>query len=213
MPWFYAGTDAKPVGPISLEELHARHHAGTVSPDTYVIEYVGQPGDHREWKRYRDLFSTQPALSPSPLPPPAPPAPHLPPPFPQPPAAHVSTPPRFSPTTFAHAAPPPQILPHKRTNPWCSWGFGIGLASLILLIFTCGLSSLLALPGLVISGIGLYKVQHDTTQSGNRLAISGLLLSLVTIVITAIIFSVALPIILKSHGLITTTEQSTTDSE
>ena len=42
MPWYYAGPEAKPVGPLSVEELHARHLSGAVTAETYVIEHTGQ---------------------------------------------------------------------------------------------------------------------------------------------------------------------------
>jgi hypothetical protein len=37
MPWYYVGPDAKPVGPLSLEELQSRRLSGALSPETYVI--------------------------------------------------------------------------------------------------------------------------------------------------------------------------------
>ena len=49
MPWYYAGPEAKPVGPVSLEELHARRLSGAIQPETYVIEDTGQPDPARAW--------------------------------------------------------------------------------------------------------------------------------------------------------------------
>ena len=46
MPWYYAGPDAKPVGPVTLNELHACRVRGIVTPETYVIEHTGQPGEN-----------------------------------------------------------------------------------------------------------------------------------------------------------------------
>ncbi len=214
MPWYYAGPDAKPVGPIALEELHARRVNGTVSPETYVIEYVGEPNDARAWKRYRDVFPPTSNLSLPPLPPP--PAPLVPPPFPTA-QAH----PLFPSAALAHTQPPaiPPAGHHDphyslgTTNPWCSWGFGLSLASLILLLPSCGLTAFVAIPALIISIVGLVKVQHHRDQSGRNLAFAGLFLSGATLLITVIILIFAVPAILKGHGLITTTEQSTNDSD
>jgi len=213
MPWYYAGLDAKPVGPIALEELHARRVNGTISPETYVIEYVGQPNDSRAWKRYREVFPSSSSLSVAlPPPPPVPAMPPIPtvqphPLFPSAASAH-SQPPGFPP-----AGPHSHLYPQGRTNPWCSWGFGLSLASLILLLPTCGLTVFIAIPALFVSIMGLVKVRHDHSQTGRNLALSGLFLSGATLVLTVIIAAVAIPAILKGRGQITTTEQSTNDSE
>src|ERR1035441_2641879 len=71
MPWYYAGPEAKPVGPVTLDELHACRVNGTVKPETYVIEHTGQPSENWAWKRYQDVFPSSPSLPP--LPPPSPP--------------------------------------------------------------------------------------------------------------------------------------------
>ncbi len=63
MPWFYAGPEAKPVGPVSVEQLHANRVNGTISPDTYVIEQTGQPGATMTWRRYREAFPDSPPRS------------------------------------------------------------------------------------------------------------------------------------------------------
>jgi hypothetical protein len=213
MPWYYAGLDTKPVGPISLDELHARRMSGAVTPDTYVIEYVGAPGDARQWKRYADIFPAQttPPLAPV-LPPPPFVAPTVPP---------VQSHPLFPSAASATVRPvgpvslpghPP--IPHgHRSNPWCVWGFGLGLGSLILLLPSCGLTAFVAIPAAFVSIMGIIKVQHDTTQGGRNLAWSGLALSAATIVLIVILLIFAVPAILKGRALITTTEQSTNDSE
>src|SRR5437588_12555485 len=71
MPWYYAGPEAKPVGPVSLAELHARHLNGMISPETYIIEHTGQPNEPRVWKRYREVFPSipmdLPAIPPVPI--------------------------------------------------------------------------------------------------------------------------------------------------
>jgi len=210
MPWYYAGPDAKPVGPITLEELHARRLSGALSVETYVIEYVGQPGDPRSWRRYREVFPSSP-IQPLALPPPVTP--------PVPPVQHHPLFPSAAPVPGTGSAPSPFVAsphylpPQHRTNPWCSWGFGLSLASLILLLPSCGLTVLVALPALVACIIGLLKVKRDHLQSGRTLALSGLFLSGATLLLTLILLAVAIPAFLKGHGQITTTEQSTNDSE
>ncbi len=89
----------------------------------------------------------------------------------------------------------------------------MGLASLILLLPSCGLTSFVAIVAVGVSLVGVFKVQHDPAQSGRGLALSGLVLSAATILITVIFLIVAVPAILKGRALITTTEQSTNDSE
>ena len=212
MQWYYAGLDAKPVGPISSEELQARRLSGAVTPETYVIEYVGQPGDALAWKRYREVF---PSIAiPSPvraLPPPPPVAPPVPTqPHPLFPSASVT------PKVPVRPLPSAGHLPgfHARTtNPWCTWGFGLGLASLFLLLPSCGLTAFLAILAAGISIVGILQVQHDPAQSGRGLAFGGLALSAATILIIVIVLIIAVPSILKGRALITTTEQSTNDSD
>ena len=207
MPWYYAGLDAKPVGPISLEELHARRLVGTVLPETYVIEYTGQPSEPREWKRYRDMFPATPSQ-----PPPAPPV--LPPPPPIQP--HPLFPSAAPVPTQSSSVPPPG--PHHPNaslgtgNPWCTWGFGLGLASLILLLPSCGLTAFVALPAFFVSIIGLVQVHRHPGQTGRNLAVGGLACSILALLITVIVAAVAIPMIIKERTQ-TTTEQSTNDSE
>src|ERR1035441_5503835 len=81
MPWYYAGPEAHPVGPVTLDELHACRVNGTVKPQTYVIEHTGQPSENWAWKHYQDIFPSSPALPPLPplSPPPVPVPPVVPP--------------------------------------------------------------------------------------------------------------------------------------
>jgi len=84
---------------------------------------------------------------------------------------------------------------------------------LLLLFPSCGLTVFIAIPALIISMVGLFQVQHDHKQSGRNLAFSGLFLSGAALLITVVILAIAIPAILKGHSLITTTEQSGSDSE
>jgi len=229
MPWYYAGPDAKPVGPISLEELNGRAAAGVFSPDTYVLEHTGQPGSAPTWRRYREVFPPTPVLPPTPPPFTAPP---VPPPIVQAQPRFSYAPPPPAPVTQPHplfpsAAPvssgqprsvfPPDTRPDpfhdsvRKTNGWCQWGFWLGLASVPLLL-ACGVGSLVALVSLFLCLGGLAQVLHHQEQSGRDLALGGLLLSSFTLLLTIGFLAWAVPAILKSHGL-TVTEQSTSDSE
>lgn len=213
MPWYYAGPDAKPVGPLSLEELQARRLNGTLSPETHVIEHTGQPNAVLAWKRYRDVFPSSPVLPPLPpvfsAPPAPPPPPHAAP--PQPVAPH----PLF-PSAIATRSPvfPPDTRPDphhqvKSTNGWCKWGFVLGLAAFLFSFVCVGL--LLAVPSLLLCVMGLVQVQQKRDQSGHGLAIAGLLLSGAALLISVVILSVAIPYI-RAHEL-TVTEQTSNDSE
>lgn len=210
MPWYYAGPEAKPVGPVTLEELHALRVSGVLSPETYVIEHTGQAADAMTWKRYREAFPANPA---PPLPPPFSPVP-LPPPPPQAtkPAPHP---------LFPSAAPVHDLRPVSHqlaatsstriSNAWCQWGFWLGLASLPLLL-ACGFGALVALPALFLCVIGLVQVLHHPEQAGRGLAITGLLCAALALIITLLCLAVAVPAYLKAHGQ-TVTEQSTNDSQ
>jgi hypothetical protein len=217
MPWFYAGPEAKPVGPVSLEELQALRARGSVSPDTYVIEQTGQPAGTLAWKRYREVF---PDLPPMPAPPiPAP----VTAPLPAPPAA--ATPPAPQPhPLFPSAAPAPSHAPVftpaprpdpyyqvKRTNHCCAWGFGLGVTAIIF-AFVCGTGLLAALLSIPLCIIGLIQLSRHHEQTGQWLAIWGLVLSGFALIIALmIIIWMSMPF-LKAHGL-TVTEQTTNDSE
>jgi hypothetical protein len=60
--------------------------------------------------------------------------------------------------------------------------------------------------------MGLAKIQHNPTQGGRNLAFGGIFISGATLLIVIIIVAIAIPAILKGRGLMTTTEQSTSDS-
>lgn len=208
MAWYYAGPEARPVGPFSLEELHAQRARGVVQPETYVIEHTGQPG--LVWKRYQELFPSPPSLPPIPpvfSPPPPPP------PLPQPAAPHPLFP-SAAPISGKYSTPPlppAAQIPQDTSNTWCKWGFGLSLASLILLLPSCGLASILALPGIFVSIAGLVQVHHNR-QAGRGLGIAGLVISIFIILLTISVASLAAPSLMKSR-MQTTTEQTTSDSE
>jgi len=213
MPWYYAGPEAKPVGPLSLDELHDRRAQGILKPETYIIEHTGQPGPDWTWKRYQELFPPQaPSIPPAPslIPPPAPP---------------VGTPPTFAPhPLFPSAAPvsshppvfPPTARPDpyyavKPTNSWCAWGFGLGLASFFFSL-ACGIGLLLAVPSLLLCLVGLTQLRAHPEQGGHGLALWGLALSILSLIISLVIIVwVAVPMIKSSQT--TVTEQTSSDSE
>jgi len=213
MPWYYAGPESKPVGPLSLDELHDRRAQGIIKPETYIIEHTGQAGPDWSWKRYQELFPSQ---APS-----APPTPSLTP----PPAPPVGTPlPKAAPhPLFPSAAPvashapvfPPSARPDpyyavKPTNGWCAWGFGLGLAGFFF-SFAC-LGIFLAVPSLLLCIVGLSQLRSHPEQGGHGLALWGLTLSILSLIISlAFIVWFAVPMI-KSHQL-TVTEQTSNDSE
>ena len=215
MPWYYAGADAKPVGPISLEELQSRRLGGLVHPDTYIIEHTGLAVENMAWKRYQEVFPVAPIAPPAvPTAPPPPvattvaPAPvaQAHPLFPS--AAPIATHPSvFPPDT----RPDPYYARPKPTNAWCAWGFGLGLGGFVC-SFLCGIGLFLALPGFFLSIMGLAQVGKNPAQGGRSLAIWGLILSAIALIISAIfVYEIAGPI-LKAHGL-TVTEQTSNDSE
>jgi hypothetical protein len=219
MPWYYAGPEAKPVGPVSLEELHARRVNGVVSPETYIIEHTGQSGDPGTWKRYREIFPPAPSLPPVPLlslPPPLAVVPVQPvapsqaiPPHPLFPSAASASPQQ---PVFAPATRPDPYYQIKPTNGWCLWGFVLSLIGLFFTVFACGTGVFLALPAFFICCIALVRVHHNQTQSGRGLAIAGLLVSGFTLLIFLGIFTAfAIPAI-KGYEH-TVTEQSTNDTE
>ena len=211
MPWYYAGPEAKPVGPVTLDELHAARASGTVKPETFVIEQTGPSAEGLAWKRYQDVFPAATSL------PPLPSAPTVTPTAPTAPAAQPHPLfPSAAPATTAHTVFPPGARPDpyyhvKPTNGWCAWGFGLGLAGFFL-SFACGVGLLPALLAFPLCIVGLAKVHKHREQAGQGLAIAGLILSGFALLISLIfIISLAVPI-LKAHGL-TVTEQTSNDSE
>jgi Domain of unknown function (DUF4190) len=214
MPWYYAGPEAKPVGPISAEELHSRRAGGIISPETYVIEQTGQPLETLSWKRYQDLFPAGSAALP-PLPP-VPAFPPTPPPVPltaQPhPLFPSAAPNPLQHPAFPHAPrPDPYYGKPKPTNGYCAWGFGLGVASLVLFI-VCGLGLLPGIIAIPLCIAGLVQLHKHHEQSGKGLAIAGLVLSVLGLLLSlGVLISLTIPI-LKAHGL-TITEQTSNDSE
>ena len=67
MPWYYAGPEAKPVGPVSAEQLQGLLASGTITPETFVIEHTGPGAANLAWKRYREVFPATAVLPPIPL--------------------------------------------------------------------------------------------------------------------------------------------------
>jgi hypothetical protein len=220
MPWYYAGPEAKPVGPLSVEELDARYVSGIVTSETYVIEHTGQPSADWAWKRYREVFPTNlPPVPPAAI---LPASPAVPPPAnpPQVAAPH----PLFPSATSAsnqHPAFPADTRPDpyykiKPTNGWCAWGFGLALLALCVTLATCGiggiLALLLALPALLLCIVGLTQVHKNHEQTGQGLAIAGLVMSSVVLLIALIFILLFASNMIKAHGL-TVTEQTSNDSE
>jgi hypothetical protein len=220
MPWYYASSESKPVGPVSMEELHALRANGVVSPETYVIEHTGAPDANWSWKRYKDVFPAISGLPPVlPSIPSQPWVPPVPPSVPAP-AAHptfASAAPNPGPSFTAPPAPihsypgPDPYYRAKPTNPWCAWGFGLGLASFFLL-FACGIGVFFTVPAILLSVIGLVHVYHDRNQSGRGFAIGGLFLAGLTLLL-CVIFVVMFAHNVKRQEWTTVTEQSSIDSE
>jgi hypothetical protein len=213
MPWYYAGPEAKPVGPISVEELHACRVRGTISPETYVIEQKGQTGEPMAWKRYQEVFPANPGLPPIPT---LPPLPVTPPPAPPAPQAHPLFP-SAAPVPTQHPAFPPSPRPDpyyqkiRPTNAWCAWGYWLGLASFFF-AFACGLGVFTAPIAFVLCIVGLAQVHQHREQAGQYQAIWGLILSCIALLIAVIIIFAVDVRILKAHGL-TVPEQTSNDSE
>lgn len=208
MSWYYAGPEAKPVGPVSLEELQARRVNGLIAADTYVIEQTGQPGVVGTWRRYQEVFPPAASLPPLPLthPPALPPAP---------PAAHPLFPsaaaiparlPVYPPNVLPHAAPHGHYPVHPM-NACCAWGFGLGLAGFVL-AFVCGIGLLLSAPALIICILGFAQVQQRRDQSGGGLAIAGGVLALIGLIISIAILAYVVPLAIKEQQLSLKTQNS-----
>ncbi len=232
MPWYYAGPEAKPLGPVSAEQLQALHASGTITPETFVIEHTGAGAANLAWKRYREVFSAAALLPPIPNAPAAshptaiptgavPPAPVAPmpgtvpapnPSYPAPSGAHplfpsIVPPGTMNPATWQPAGYPP-IRP---TNAWCAWGFALSLLGFCL-AWVCGIGVIPALIAVVLCIIGLVQVNKNHTQGGLGLAITGLIFSCVALLVAVLIISWFMQPFLKAHGL-TATEQTSNDSE
>ena len=194
MPWYFAGPDAKPVGPFSVQELHERRVNGAVTPETYVLEHTGSGTQGLTWKRYREVFPTD-------LPPTTATAtPAIPAPLPGHPLF-----PSAKPAAFSNP-----YHPSRPSNAWCAWGFGLGLTGFFLSFFCIGF--FLALPSLVLCIVGLVQVRRNPAQSGQGLAVAGLILSSIAVLISLIIIaSLAVPMWKASE--LTVTEQTSNDSD
>jgi hypothetical protein len=228
MPWYYAGPEAKPLGPVSAEQLQTLLASGAITSETFVIEHTGAGAANLAWHRYREIFP--PASSLPPLPavphptaiPAAPPAPHAPAPG-MVPAPHPSSPaphPLFPSAAHApvygapvqHAVPGhhPSYAPIRPTNSWCAWGFALSLLGFCFAFLCIGIVP--ALIAAVLCIIGLVQVSKNHAEGGQGLAITGLIFSGVALLIAIVIISWFSPTILKAHGL-TVTEQTSNDSE
>jgi hypothetical protein len=202
MPWYYAGPEAKPIGPLTAEELHALRGSGAVTADTFVIEHTGSGAADLAWKRYREIFPADPAPAPSPGPAPTPAiAPTVPAPAPAAPAPHP---------LFPSSGLPAALPAVRPTNSWCAWGFGLSLAGFF---FSClCIGALPALVSLVLCAVGLVQVSRNREQSGQGLAIFGLILSVLALLAAAAILCFCYTHGTFTHGL-TITEQTSNDSE
>jgi len=200
MPWYYAGPEAKPVGPVSAEQLQSLCAAGTITPETFVIEHTGPGAVNLTWKRYREVLPPPPPL------PPVPPAP-----------AATAVPVPTAPVQPAHALFPSAAAghhapggPHRPTNVWCAWGFAL---SLLGFCFSCVCLGIFpALLAVVLCSIGLVQVNRNRAQGGQGLAVAGLIFSGIALLIAIILIAIYSPTILKAHGL-TVTEETSNDSE
>jgi hypothetical protein len=222
--WYYAGPDAKPNGPVSLEELQARRGTGVISPETYVIEHAGAAGVVGGWRHYREVFPDQSSLPPLPgAPPSAPPvvaspAPVLPvitaaavsgahPLFPSAGATPTAPPPPAYPSNIPPHAAPHGHYPSYPTNAACAWGLGLGLAGFFM-SFVLGIGILLAVPSLILSVLGLVQVQHRRNQSGAGLAITGGVLALLGLIISLFWISWLIPTLERFSNQMTTQQNS-----
>ena len=215
MPWYYAGPEAKPLGPVSAEQLQGLFASGSITSDTFVIEHTGPGAANLAWRRYREVFPTSPTLPPIP---PAPPASTYPPPVPPAPPSSAAHPlfPSAAPPHAGHPAYPPPIhhgahAPIRPTNSWCAWGFALSLVGFCF-AFACGIGLIPAVIAVVLCIIGLVQVNKHREEGGMGLAVTGLIFSCVAILIAAVLVAAFAPSILKGHGL-TVTEQTSNDSE
>jgi hypothetical protein len=233
MPWYYAGPEAKPLGPVSAEQLQSLHASGAITSETFVIEHTGAGAANLAWRRYREVFPAAASLPPIPgaphpasMPPvaAAPPAPHAPAPgmvpapnpsAPAPVAPHPLFPSAAHPGSGhapAYAVPghPGAYAPIRPTNSWCAWGFALSLLGFCFAFLCIGIVP--AIIAVVLCIIGLVQVSKNHGEGGQGLAITGLIFSGVALLIAIVIISWFSPTILKAHGL-TVTEQTSNDSE
>ena len=216
MPWYYAGPEAKPLGPVSTEQLQGLFASGSITSETFVIEHTGPGAANLAWKRYREVFPATTALPPIP---PAPPAPTAPMPGAVPAPVPSAPHPLFPSAATAHAGhpayPPPAhpgaYAPIRPTNSWCAWGFALSLVGFCF-AFACGIGLIPALIAVALCIIGLVQVNKHREEGGMGLAVTGLIFSCVALIIVAVLVAVFAPSILKGHGL-TVTEQTSNDSE
>jgi hypothetical protein len=111
---------------------------------------------------------------------------------------------------FPSAARPDPYYNVKPTNGCCAWGFGFGLIGFLLSFGCIGLFP--ALLALFLCILGLAQVHKNDRQTGQGLAIAGIIMSSLAVLIALIcILWWAVPMI-KAHG-ITVTEQTSNDSE
>jgi hypothetical protein len=221
MPWYYAGPEAKPVGPLSTDELHALRGAGTITPETFVIEHTGPGAAPLAWKRYRELFPVEPASAAFPAAPLSPIAPAAIPPTPLPAAFVPPAPSPLFPSGVPATAPTHPLFPssgqsttlppHRPTNAWCIWGFVLSLAAFVFSCFCVGIIP--AMVSIVLCIVGLVQINRDRGQSGHGLAIFGLVFSGVALLIALLIILLYYNgSLTTTHGL-TVTEQTSNDSE
>ena len=211
MPWYYAGPEAKPVGPVSAEQLQGLVASGTITSETFVIEHTGPGAANLAWRRYREVFP--PAATLPPIPPASPFHPAtVTPPTPTPGTASSSLPLFPSAGTGQPGHPTTHSYAHtiRPTNSWCAWGFALSLIGLCLACACVGVVP--ALIAAVLCIIGLVQVNKNHEQGGMGLAVTGLIFSGIAVLIFAILVCVFGPSIVKGHGL-TVTEQTSNDSE
>lgn len=208
MSWYYVGPDAKPVGPISLEDLQSRRAAGAIGPETYVIE--APPGSApKEWRRFRDVFPATPTLPPVPASVLAQQPTTMGIPHPVFPSALPQSPSPGGPV-FTGTHPSAYRLPPTRGNAWCGWSFGLSLASLPLMF--CGVGPVIAIIALGSSIVGLVQVSRHHDQHGRGLAIGGLVISLLSLLFAGLLIFAFMSNAFRS-SLQMSTEQTANDSD
>ena len=151
MPWYYAGPEAKPVGPVSLEEIHARRQKRPDHARDLRHRTERPPGRHADLAAlprnvsggFRHASFTPASSATRCLLPRLRPCRRSNPLFPLRAARAASG---LRSANHPRPRPPHGHYPARRTNACCAWGFGLGIASFIL----CGSGLILGLPALVI---------------------------------------------------------------